>query len=284
MRSNVCRILLVVGIWIVLPVGGDLRAAFERWEIGADACGMSSVGVSMLDPIFVAFINPATAYRKPGWRLSAAYSRRFNMKELGHVGYSFSRNCRTFLLSAGVERFGNDLYREEQIVLGLGFPVTAATRLGIAARFLRLHIEGYGSAWTPGFDWAWYSEPSELLRVGAVWRNVNMPRLGASGTKLPGGLIVGVSGTFRKRMTYEVEGRKTWAGEVDSGFGFAFLVSRELVLRVGYRRETGEYSFGSTLHLPLFRWDYAISAHTVLGITHYFTISTGSRLVPALSP
>ncbi len=284
MRLSVCRILLIVGLGIFAPPGEDVRAAFERWGIGADASGMSSVGVSLFDPIFVPFINPATRFRTPGWRLSTAYSRRFGMKELAHVGFSFSGSCRDFLLSAGAERFGNDLYGEELVVLGLGFPLAASTRVGIAARIHRLRIEGYGSAWTPGLDWAWYSEPADLFRIGAVWRNVNMPRLGASGTKLPSGLIVGVSGTFSKRMTYSVEGRKAWAREVDSGFGFAFLVSRELILRVGYRRETGEYSLGSTLHLPLFRWDYAISVHTVLGITHYFTLSTGSRLVPTLSP
>ena len=253
------------------------RAAFERMGIGADVCGMSVIGVSQVDPLFVPFTNPASDHSCEGWSFSTFYSRRYNMRELTHISFSFSMAGRKVLWSFGGEKFGSDLYSEELAVLGMGFPFTGKTRIGFAARLHRLRIQGYGEAFAPGFDVAWFSTPVEKLQIGAVWRNLNRPELGSSGTEVPSGLIVGLGGRVTKHLAWTVEGSRAMAGLEGVGFGFAFTVSRPLMMRMGYRRESGEYSLGMTLHLPLFRWDYAFSIHPVLGTSHYFSLTLGNR-------
>jgi hypothetical protein len=276
-------LILVVLFMAVLHTASSW-AAFERWGMGADVCAMSITGVSREDPLFVPFINPAANCVVHGWRLSTHYSRRFNMRELTQVGFSLSGDTGGILLSIGGEKFGNRLYSEELAIIGFGYPVTAGTRIGMAARLHRLRIDGYGEAISPGFDLAWSSSPNEHLNVGAVWRNINRPDLGSSGTKVPSCLIVGIEGSISERMVCMVEGVKA-AGEGGRiGLGFAFAMSRELTMRMGYRRDTGEYSLGTTLHLPLVRWDYAISVHSVLGFTHYFSLSVGGRPAPTATP
>ncbi len=262
----------------------DSMAAFERMGIGADVCGMSIIGVSQIDPLFIPFTNPATEPVREGWSFSTFYSRRYNMRDLTHMSLSFSATGGRILWSLGGEKFGNDIYSEELAVLGMGFPVTGRTRMGFAVRLHRLRIQGYGEAFAPGFDAAWFSMPIENLQFGVVWRGLNRPELGSSSIKVPSGLIVGLGGSFTDRIMWTVEGNRTIVTGGGVGFGFAYNVSRPLKVRMGYRRETGEYSLGTTLHLSLFRWDYAFSFHPVLGTTHYFTISLGNRFLPPSFP
>jgi hypothetical protein len=262
----------------------DSMAAFERMGIGADVCGMSIIGVSQIDPLFIPFTNPAAEPGREGWSFSTFYSRRYNMRDLAHMSLSFSATGGKILWSLGGEKFGNDVYSEELAVLGMGFPVTGRTRIGYAVKFYRLRIQGYGEAITPGFDAAWFSSPIENIQFGAVWRGLNRPELGTSSVKVPSGLIVGLGGSFTDRVMWTVEGNRTIVTGEGIGFGFVFTVSRPLKVRMGYRRGIGEYSLGTTLHLSLFRWDYAFSFHPVLGTSHYFTLSLGNRFLPLSFP
>jgi len=253
------------------------RAAFERWGIGADVCGMSITGVAQADPLFLPFINPALGTFEGGWRFSTFYSRRYQMQELTQAALAFSGFKWRIHWSAGAERFGYSLYREERIVGGVGIPLARKTRVGLAVRFHRLGIEGYGSAYAPGLDLAWSSVPVEGFRVGAVWWNVNRPLMGRARVRVPGGLIVGMAAELSDRLTGTVEGGRTTDGWGGLGLGFSLGITRGLGLRMGYRRETGEYSLGASLLLQIFQWDYAFSLHPALGGTHYFSVTFGNR-------
>jgi hypothetical protein len=275
-------VVFVVPLVISCPTRS--RAAFEGELFGADAGGISVTGVSLVDPLFVPFVNPAAPFDRGGWRLSSFYSRRFAMRELTHVSCSGSASRGGTLWSFGLDRFGDARYGEELAVAGVGVQLAARTRVGVGARLHRLRIEGYGSALAPGFDLAWSCIPAGKTRIGAVWRNLNHPRLGISRAEIPGGLVVGMSGQVGRRAVWTVEGKRAILGEVAVGVGFAFSLSRELTMRVGFQRETGEYSLGAALHLPFVRWDYAVSLHPSLGVTHYVSLSVGDRLEPPRLP
>jgi len=256
-------------------VARPARAAFEGWQVGADVCGLSVSGVSLDDPLFIPFINPAAYREETCWRLSTFYSRRFDMRELTRIALALSRGGHRFVWSMGAERFGNDLYGEEVIVLGLGFPFLGRSRVGLSGKFCNLWISGYGTAAAPALDIGWSTLAGDGLRLGAVWRNVNRPELGLSGEEIPGGLIVGVSGTISGRLSWTVEDRRLFPGGSGVGFGVAGRLYGGFRAEMGYRRETGEYSMGATMNLSLLRWDYSVSIHPMLGITHYISMAIG---------
>ncbi len=252
--------------------------AFERWGTGPDVCGMSISGVSSADPLFVPFINPSAGFDGQGWRFSSFYSNRFCISGLSMMSLALSSAGSRFLWSLGLERFGNDRYREELSVVGVGLPLTSGVRMGLTVRLHGLGIQEYGSARAPGFDLGWSSEPVEGLRFGAVWKNFNRPRLGVSRIPVPHGLVLGVEGEVSKRLTVAVEGERVMGADNGIRAGFRYGMTEDFLIRTGFRRETGEYSLGATVYLPVLRVDYAFSIHPVLGITHFISLSAGSRL------
>ncbi len=245
-------------------------------------CGMSVSGVSQEDPLFLPFINPAAGHLIDGWRLSTSCSRRFNMKELTRITFALSCTSRHILWSVGAERFGNELYGEELTVVGLGIPVRAKTRIGFSGKLHRLSIKDYGDALAPAIDVAMSAVPTENVVIGVVWKNINRPDLGSSGIKIPGALVAGIGGSLSDRLAWSVEDRRGTVSNDELSLGFAFHIAEEMVVRMGYRGNTGEYSMGTTLRVHFSRLDYAFSIHPVLGATHYISLSVGSRLTGGL--
>jgi hypothetical protein len=199
------------------------------------------------------------------------------MNGLSVMSLALSSAGRGLVWSFGIERFGNDRYSEDLSVMGIGFPLASGIRAGLTAKLHRLSIKGYGAAHALGIDIAWSSEPIKDFRIGAIWRNVNRPLLGVSRIKVPHGLIVGLEGELSRRLSITVEGGRVMGADNRISAGFSFDITKDFIIRTGCRRGTGEYSFGSTIHLPLFRLDYAFSVHPVLGITHFISLSTGNR-------
>jgi hypothetical protein len=197
------------------------------------------------------------------------------MPDLARLRVGLSGTRGDLLLSIGADRFGSDRYREETIVVGLGARLCGRTRVGVSAGLYHLRIEGFGGAGAPGFDVGLSSRPLPGLRIGAVWRALNRPRLGASRVRVPSALVVGVEGSLSGRTGWTVEGRRLDRGGSSIGIGFVFGVIRGVRIGVGMCGETGEYGLGAELDPPYLRVGYAVSMHPALGATQSIVLSLG---------
>ena len=172
-------------------------------------------------------------------------------------------------------RYGTGAYRETGLGIAWG-SAKGALLFGATVRLRHLAIDRYGSAWTPGLDFAAVVTTGDWFRCGIRVTDLNRGALGRSGERLRQGLSLAASA-----VAPGFPGLLLQAGNDDGGaFSVRAAITLEaepVVLRAGASGSFSRIHAGIEYPAGRFVAGYGVVVHPVLGWSHAFWISAGAE-------
>ena len=249
-------------------------AAFESEYVSARLMGMGKAYVAVCDDANSALSNPAGLDCLYGMSLSSGYTKYFGMDELtkAQIIYSIATNFGG--LSVDISDFGDALYSEKIVGISYGKQAIDKIYMGFKLKWYNLEIgESYGNKSIYSFDIGLLGIANKNMRIGAFAENISNHKITRDKTdNVSSGLTIGVA-YLVNRLTFAFDVYKEPSFQKEYRMGIEYQLINPLAIRFGTRTEPSQYSAGITIRYSLFNFDYAYVHHTVLGGTHYFSIT-----------
>ncbi len=235
---------------------------------------MGGVSVAIAQDPWAIRTNPSLAASLAELSVSAAYSPSWlGIRELSRSSFAGAVPTPIGTFACSGAWFGFSLYRETSVSLTYATAMDTRFWLGVAAEFYHLRIERYGTAWTLGFDLGIsYALMPEVL-LGAAVVNVNAPRIGACHEPLPQEFSAGVTYTPIHGMALSLELNRELGFPAGVCAGVSCSILECITVRAGATDEPETYSAGAGVSLGSVCFDYGMSSHPDLGISHHVSLT-----------
>jgi hypothetical protein len=248
--------------------------AFEREAQGCVSLGLGGACVPGAHNTWALSVNPAALGLLATRSVSVSYRpHAFGFPELALGSFMVVEPSPWGNLALSGSSFGGSIYRETSFSLAYACTVSKGVTLGAGAHAYLLGIERYGSAHTFGVDVGLSAEVTKGVQWSAAALNVNRPRLGGEGELLP--QILWLS------LTYEPIPFATFAADLvkDNHFpyelhiGLGYELMGMVGVRAGISSDPALQTAGIGLRISQVQFDYALSKHAQLGVTHQFSLA-----------
>jgi hypothetical protein len=250
------------------------RAGFERRDQGARPVGMGGAFVALADNEWAIAYNPAGLARLDGDKVSAFYSPRpFGLAELSFASFALVHPTSPGSFGLLVNRFGFELYREVSGIIAYSNSYKELFSFGINLTYNSLAIKNYGSASVIGVDVGFLVTVSTGFRWGFFASNINAPTIGQAKEKLPQMYSSGLSYSPIKGLLLDVDIVKDIRYPTLIRGGIEYEVVNAVSLRAGVGSDPTKFSSGFGVHYSLIHFDYAITTHPDLGLSHQFSVA-----------
>ncbi|UZR94889.1 hypothetical protein [Chondrinema litorale] len=197
------------------------------------------------------------------------YAGQFNTSGLGVILPVQHGN-----LAFSALRFGDKLYNEHKISAAYAFDLDGIS-LGFKTNLLQINTSGYGSYFTPVFDFSIITQLSKNLWLGGGAHNFTQSgiRTAESEEKLASELILGISYKPITKVSLNVDAVKSVEFPLSVRVGLQYALTKTFLVRTGITGLEENYHFGTSLKLKKITCDYALSSHPFLGLSHQLSIS-----------
>ncbi len=252
------------------PIAG--RAAFDPAADGARSNGAGMTAVVREGDIFSESVNPALLGTSAFLRAGSTHTRLFGLKDLSRTGAGFCLPVRFGSLDLDGTVFGNPVYQETVLRIGIGFPLVPGfiyTGLGIASGQLR--IRNFGSRSAYWFSGGLYMHISRSVSAGFAVFNPTNRRLDGC-EPLPQVTRLGVGVRPGSGIVWFLELNKDVRFPLDIRNGIELTPLPFLTLRCGMTASPGRFTTGFGFAKGGLTFDYAMVRHNVLGMTHHATL------------
>lgn len=194
---------------------GNAWAAFEDWQVGIRANGMSGAYTSVADDIDAIRWNPAGLAGLDSWQASVYAKRLWGVSGLTNQTVSLGNKFGKWGGAAlSVQQVGCDLESDQTFTLSHGMDLNNQLAFGYNLNIYRIWQQNFGSAMTMGIDVGLLAKIYRTWRLGCFGHNLNHPSLGKIYLyDLPSGVSVGVSYMPLSGVTASVEAGKD-AGKI----------------------------------------------------------------------
>ena len=259
---------------VVLVSGQLAHAAFERESKGALSLGLGGACVLNASNPWAVAVNPSASGLLKSGSVSVAYRpHAFGLPELAQGSFALVEPFSWGSVAVFGSYFGTSIYRETCFSIGYARSLIKGLSLGASLNTCGLGIERYGSTRTFAVDLGVSAEIQRGLTWGAAALNVNRPRIGREGEPLP--QILWMS------MTYEPVPDATVVADLvkdirfpyELHIGLGYELMGTVGVRAGISTDPPLQCAGIGLGLGWVQFDYAVSNHVVLGLTHQVSIS-----------
>jgi hypothetical protein len=220
------------------------------------------------NPSLHGYFNPAHLAEKK-WQASLGGNERFGMAELR----TWNLNAQASNYGLGFRSFGSDLYRENSLELGYGFPVgkNFSAGLNISAFYcwVRDHESIYTYAVRAGGAFA------TARTAAGIWiGNINMPRFSETDF-LP--ITYAAHALFRAARQFSLFIAAMGMQEHMPFFDVGIIMAPAGSIRVlaGLNTENFIFEYGLELGLGKFKLNYSGNNHRQLGLSHEFSLVFG---------
>jgi len=251
-------------------------ASFELKGYGARARGMGQAYAGLANTPDAIFLNCSGTHQINSLCFSFNYTKPFGIKELsyysfaGVVPFSFGN------LAAGISSFGNEIYRENSILINFSRSLTDNISYGVNAHYMKLQISGYGSDFSFGIDLGFMVQINSKLNWGFFTTNINRANISESKEHLPQTFVSGICFKPLNNLIINLDLYKDLPFPLEIRGGFEYLLFNKIALRSGFISETSEFCFGLGFNFKKFCVDYAVITHPYLGLTHQFSFQIRS--------
>lgn len=213
--------------------------------------------------------NPATLYQN-SFTIRVGTEVRFGLSELRT--HTIDAHIRSYGLSAAT--FGNDLYRENVMSLGFGFPIVETFAVGFSVAVLNYwvkHTENHFS-YSLKIGGVFHRTPVEA----SAWiSNVNVPKFSEIDYLPPNySLRVAYSALYNLSFYFALRGIETELPFFNVGFFYAPY--RMITIGMGVHTDPLLFEYGLEIYVGEFLLNYSGSNHPKLGLSHY--VGAGFRL------
>ena len=251
-----------------------LRAAFEpfSWDARSLALG-DAVACCFFNPTALSVSPKDPGPLKPG--IVVSLSQPYGLKDLTRASMTGLIPTPIGTAGLGVSTFGNKLYRENTLELGLTRKLIPGFHAGLLMRTLWLEIQDYGSSLCVSLDAGLSLNLSPRLLFCCAATNVLRQRQGEQFLPLPQIFRMGLSYRPSQNwlLLFEFDKDLRYPGTMRGGL--EWFPRKELSLRCGFTQFPDTFSCGMGLKLPAGRLDYAWQIHAVLGATHKLSLVFG---------
>jgi hypothetical protein len=160
-------------------------ASFEPLVAGARSAGMGETGSLIQPDAFDPCANPASLASLPCLVAGTFYASLFSMKELGHGGAAAGIRIPSGGLGIGCTSFGNDLYRETLIFLGMGRVIGPSLHAGLSLTAGNLEISRTRSRHVVSLNAGFFCDLKSCFSMGVSVRNWFQAGIGQSCEPVP---------------------------------------------------------------------------------------------------
>jgi hypothetical protein len=263
---------LTLACLLLLEVGLPVAACAVPGPAGARAGALSGASLGLTDVWAVSNnIAGIAALKKPA--LGAWAENRFNLKAFMTVA------CQGVVpLKAGTglglefSRFGDKIYHEQQIGLGLGHQL-GPVRLGFKATLWQVSLQDLGSKKALAFSFGGQSEVIPHLVFAAHVFNLNQARLAEyQQERLPTVMGAGLTYQPATRLLLTVQTEKDITMPVEVKAGVEYVLMDKLALRAGASPSRKSLSGGVGWQAKALQIDYALGGHNALGLRNQVSV------------
>ncbi len=239
---------------------------------------MGGAFVGLADNAWAIVFNPAGLALLPAREISAFYSPQpFGLTELSLASFAFVHPTSVGSFGISANRFGFELYREVSGTLSYGNSYNDLFSFGINLTYNSLSIKNYGSASTMGIDVGFLASITTGLRWGFFAANINAPTIGEAKEKLPQVYATGLSYAPVEGLFVGIDVVKDVRHPVFVKGGIEYKVVDAVSLRAGAGSNPTKFSSGIGVHYSFVDFDYAMTTHQDLGLSHQFSVTVNFR-------
>jgi hypothetical protein len=267
-------VVLTFAMVSTLLISGTARAGFERREQGARPVGMGGAFMGIADNAWAAVFNPAGLAQVRSGEVSAFYSPQpFGLQELSLASFAFVQSTSLGSLGLSGNRFGFELYRELSGTISYANSYKENFSFGINITYNSLTIKNYGSASAIGVDVGLLATITPGFRWGFFATNVNAPTIGQAREKLPQMYASGLAYSPVQNLLVALDVVKDVRYPTVIKGGIEYRLVDVVNLRAGVGSNPTKFSSGIGIHYSLVSFDYAVTTHQELGLSHQFSVS-----------
>lgn len=244
------------------PIAGGARSwglgnasvtVADRWSIFNNAAGMTGVERLTLVSAFT------THYAVPGLQ-TLSLGMVYPTTKYGNLGL-------------GIQRFGDELYSEH--IVGIAYShVIHHVSLGAKVNYMQIAMGELRSRRAMTFEFGGIATLSSKLFFGAHIYNFNQARLAEyQDERIPTVMKAGLSYRPTKQLMINVEAEKDIDFPASFKAGMEYEIVKSLQLRTGMSTKPFAHYFGMGFSPKNFQFDYALSTHPQLGISHHLSLA-----------
>ena len=252
-----------------------LLVSFENFaqSLGSPAAGMAEAGVAQRSA-WAAFYNVGGLAWCKQTTVIAGYDNRFGFSEGLHAaGVGLVKPLGFGVGSLSVYRFGDALYSEDQISLGLSHQVSQFS-FGLRLSGYQYHVETVGTNFTSTIDVGGVAQLSSDLAFGMQITNLTQAKKSrVTQEKIPTRIQTGVAYRPGESVSLAVEVEHEAGESTNAKIGAEYTVLKKISFRCGIQTVEFQHFFGLGLAHQLLQIDYALRTHSELGLSHQLSLA-----------
>lgn len=263
--------LFILAIFISLPFNLSW-AQGGRYFVGGRTAGLSDASVTLRDS-YSFFHNPAALAFTEGLTLSGAYHNRSGWEGVHTAAASVAGNWRGLGWGAGAYRFGDAIYREQWLGMGVGYHMGLAS-VGAKINWLQYAIENFGRRHVPMLEVGGWAEITPHWQVGGYLSNLNLARLSqTTGERVPTLMKLGLAHLPLPNLTLLAEVQQALGQPTVAILAVEYAPLSHLWLRSGAQLTHRNFSLGLGYQAGAYRIDYGLMAYANTGLGHQLSLS-----------
>lgn len=235
--------------------------------MGARTKGLGNASACLSDE-WSLFNNPAGLASLSEGAFSVAYDKTPSLPGSDRMVAAATFRVRNGSLSAGVFRFGDQLYSEQIATAGYANKFGLAS-LGLRFNLVQYNAEGFGTRSVVSFNFGGIAELTPRIKVGAHIVNLNQPVISDdNGERLPTKLIAGVVFTPKESLLVTVEVEKDIEHKAAWKAGVEYKAFGKVSFRTGFNLFPEAAFIGVGFRSSRIVLDYAMEYAAFMGTSH----------------
>lgn len=265
-----CRVLSRAGtLCMLLFQACAVQGAFEADPPAPRMMSLGGAAVCGEKDPWAVLVNPATLRLTATWSVAGGFSPGlFGMSELPQAGCTAVLPLAHLAAGAAVVTLGSDLYREYRLLVAAASGVSETCHIGVGLNLYGVSISGYGHATALALDAGFIIKLNDGILLGGSLVNFNAAALGEAHSPIPQLIAVGIS--YAPAPAFLIAADLVKDLELPGSFrlGAEYRPVGALALRAGVTQNPPLASAGAGVSTGGVRFDYAVTSHPVLGLTH----------------
>lgn len=262
-------------------------AAFEKFNLGARYIALGGSFSALPGSAFSQFHNPALLSMSGSRNVEFFYSNRYGFSELAQQSFAFSDPVTIQNIGAvGLSFFnyGYELYRDMRFKLSFARMLHPNVYYGAAFNYNTLRIKNYGESACFGLDVGLLVAITPDITAGFSTTNLNQPTIGKTEDKLAHTYQAGLAYFYDTSVCLVFDIETSSRSDLNIRSGLEYTPVQFFSMRAGFSTEPSEFSGGFGLHYSTLDFDYAITSHPDLGLTHALTLGLSIFRSPSPEP
>lgn len=238
-------------------------------QIGARANGIGYTSSTLFDEWGI-FNNIAGTAKVEKTSAAFTYDLHPSVNGANRTAGAFAVPVKIGVVSAGIYRFGDDLYNEQLLSAGFSNKFGLAA-LGAQINYIQYRTEGFGSKGVLSLNLGGIAELTPHLSIGAYIVNINQPEISEQ-EKLPTKLVAGIGFKPVDKVFIATEIEKDLDYDPTWKMGIEYKFHKKFCARTGYTINANTAFFGLGFITKKFTIDYSIQHNVSVSLSHQATV------------